>query len=69
MPALLSGLDRLGRLLFLLNWSVEEFEEMFGRDDLPELNELLTQTFKGLGDLIIFFKKHNPELTINSGKQ
>ena len=69
MPALLSGLDRLGRLLFLLNWSVEEFEEMFGRDDLPELNELLTQTFKGLGDLIVFFKKHSPELTINSGKQ
>ena len=66
MPKLTSALDRLGRLLFLLNWDVKAFEEMFGRDDLPELNELLTSVFENLGDLIIFLKKHSPQLDINN---
>lgn len=69
MPDFISCLDKLGRMLFLIHWQTEKFEEMYGRSELPELTELLSNVFKNLGDLVIFLKRKSPELSINSSEQ
>jgi hypothetical protein len=65
LPSLVEGMDRLGRILFLMHWDTEKFVDMYGRGDLPELVELVTNVFKNIGDLIIFLKRKSPELSIN----
>lgn len=65
MPEYVSCLDKLGRMLFLLHWETKKFETMYGRSELPELMELLTNVFKNLGDLVIYLKRKAPELSIN----
>jgi len=68
MPDFISCLDKLGRMLFLVYWETDKFQEMFGRGELPELVELLTDVFKNLGDLVIFLKRKSPEISINMEK-
>jgi hypothetical protein len=68
VPSLIEGMDRLGRILFLINWDTDKFVEMYGRNDLPELVELVTNVFKNLGDLVIFLRRKSPELSINMEK-
>lgn len=65
MPEFISCLDKLGRMLFLTHWETEKFEEMYGRSEMPDLVELLTNVFKNLGDLVIYLKRKSPELSIN----
>lgn len=65
MPYLISGLDRLGRMLFLVHWEADKFAELYGRSDMPQLVELLTSVFKNLGDLVVFMKRKSPEISIN----
>jgi hypothetical protein len=66
MPDFVSCLDKLGRMLFLVHWETDKFEEMYGRSELPELVELLSNVFKNLGDLVIFLKRKSPQLSINA---
>ena len=68
LPSLVESMDRLGRILFLLHWETDKFKDMYGRGDLPELVELVTNVFKNTGDLIIFLKRKSPELSINMTK-
>lgn len=68
-PKLLDALDKLGRLLFLTNWEVDKFSQMYGRDDMPKFVELLKDVFHNLGDLVIFLKRKSPDLTINMSDQ
>jgi hypothetical protein len=65
LPSMVEAMDRLGRILFLLHWETDKFKEMYGRNDLPELVELVTNVFKNTGDLIVFLKRKSPELSIN----
>lgn len=65
MPEFVSALDKLGRMLFLVYWETEKFEEAYGRTELPEMVELLSNVFKNLGDLVIYLKRKAPELSIN----
>lgn len=65
MPDFISCLDKLGRMLFLVYWETDKFEQMYGRSELPEMTELLTNVFRNLGDLIIFLKRKAPQLSIN----
>ena len=51
------GMDRLGRLLFLLYWHYDEFQERYGKDDLSEFTDNLKSTFEALGDLVIFMRR------------
>ena len=69
VPNLVSTLDKLGRILFLTYWQTDSFEKMYGRDELPELIELVKNTFANLGDLVIFFKRSTPDLSINDNTQ
>lgn len=57
IPALLAALDRLGRLLFKFYWHMDNFADRFGKQDLPELEDSLRNTFENLGDLCIFLKE------------
>lgn len=65
MPDLVKAVDRLGRLLFLLHWETQSFEKMYSRSDLPELMDLLRNVLRNMGDLIIFFKKKSPDVSLN----
>jgi len=68
-PNFVSAIDKLGRMLFLAYWSTDKFEKMYGKDELPELIELLKNCFTNLGDLVIFLKRKTPDLSINNNSQ
>jgi hypothetical protein len=59
LPTVISGMDRLGRILFLLMWHYKDFEERYGDNDLTELVDNLKSSFDDLGELIIFLKKRS----------
>lgn len=58
---LLKGLDRVGRILFLMYHSMGgsdggAFADRYGKQDLPELEDTLRNAFEILGDLCLFLK-------------
>jgi hypothetical protein len=57
MPTIITGMDRVGRILFLLMWHYEEFEERYGENDLSELIDNLKSTFNDMGEVVMFLKK------------
>jgi hypothetical protein len=57
LPTLVSGMDRCGRLLFLLHWQFDEFKERYGAQDMTSFTDDLTSTFEALGDVILFLRK------------
>jgi hypothetical protein len=60
---LMKALDKLGRILFLFYWHQDEFEDRYGKQDLPELEDTLRNSFEVLGDLVLFLK----EKTVQGG--
>lgn len=58
---LVTGEDRIGRMLFLFYWHNDKFVDRYGEKDMRELEDVLTNTFKGVGDLILFLKKKSIE--------
>ena len=54
---MIKGMDKVGRLLFVFYWHMDEFEERYGKDELKDLEEKLKQVFKETGDLILFLKE------------
>jgi hypothetical protein len=58
---LMKGLDRTGRLLFLLYANEEQFEDRYGKTDMPELEDGLRNTFESMGDLVLFLKQKTVE--------
>lgn len=60
---LMKALDKLGRILFMFYWHQEEFEDRYGKQDLPELEDSLRNAFEVLGDVVLFLK----EKTVGGG--
>jgi len=58
---LVVGLDRIGRLLFMFYWHNEKFGERYGEEEMRELEDALRNTFKSVGDLVLFLKKKTVE--------
>jgi hypothetical protein len=54
---LMKALDKLGRILFLFYWHSEEFEDRYGKGDLPELEDSLRNAFEMLGDVTLFLRE------------
>jgi hypothetical protein len=54
---LMKGLDRVGRILFLLYWHQDQFAERYGKEEIPELEDSLRNSFEDLGDLVLFLKQ------------
>lgn len=69
IPNFVASLDKLGRMLFMIRWETEKFQDMYGKDEMPELIELVKNVFNNLGDLIIFMKRKVPDLSINTNEQ
>jgi hypothetical protein len=57
LPDLMKGLDKCGRVLFMLYWHQEEFEDRYGKQDLPELEDSLRNAFETMGDVVLFLKE------------
>lgn len=64
---LVNGMDRVGRTLFLFYWHFDKFEDRYGKEDLPELEDSLKNVFKAMGDLILFLKQKSIEPEVNLG--
>lgn len=50
---IMKGLDRIGRVLFQFYWHGEEFSERYGKQDAPELEDNLRNSFEQVGDLYL----------------
>ena len=57
IPDIEIGLDRLGRILFLLYWKPTDFERIYGSDELLQRETQLSGTFRSLGLLVLDLKK------------
>ena len=55
------GNDRIGRIMFLYYWHNQDFSDRYGDKDLSELEDLLRETFKSVGDLVLFLKQKSIE--------
>jgi hypothetical protein len=53
------NMDRLGRRLFFLYVNRDEMENRYGRDSLPELEATLEETFRNMGDIIMFLRERS----------
>lgn len=49
--------DKIGRKVFSFYQHNDTFADRFGKQDLPELEDLLLSNFKGLGDLVLYLKQ------------
>lgn len=58
---LITGLDRVGRILFMFYWHNDRFVDRYGQEEMQELEDALRNTFKGMGDLVLFLKKKTIE--------
>ena len=58
---LVTALDALGRLLMNFYWHAEEFEDRYGKTDMPELEDSLRNSFDSLGDVTLFLKEKTIE--------
>jgi hypothetical protein len=57
LPALMKSLDKLGRILMMFFYHQEEFADRYGKQDLPELEDSLRNTFENMGDVVLFLKQ------------
>lgn len=64
---LVEALDSLGRLLFNFYWHQEEYEDRYGKSDLPELEDSLRNAFESLGDITLFLKEKTIESPFDQG--
>ena len=60
-PDLMKGMDRLGRILFMYYWHKDEFEDRYGKEDLPELEDGLRNAFESVGNVILFLLQKGVE--------
>ena len=67
LAALMSALDALGRMLFNFYWHGEEFEDRYGKSDMPELEDSLRNAFESLGDVTLFLKEKTIESPFDKG--
>jgi len=59
IPSLIGGLDKVGRLLFMVYWHQEQFEELYGKQDSIDLENNLKNVFESLGELVIFLHQRS----------
>ncbi len=57
LPKLEDGLDSLARCIFLYHWRQEDWKNLYGLDDLQELESQMMSTFKVMGDLVLALLK------------
>jgi hypothetical protein len=68
LGSLVEALDALGRLLMNFYWHQEEFEDRYGKSDLPEMEDSIRNSFESLGDITLFLKEKTVESPFDSGE-
>lgn len=53
------GIDRLGRIVFLMLWKPADFAEKFGENDMPNLENTLVAAFEKHGDLVLELRQQS----------
>ena len=51
------GLDAMARCIFLYYWKPEDWKQLYGADDMKELEDQMLSSFKSLGDLLLALLK------------
>ena len=69
MGPLVKGLDALGRLYFNFLWHHDLFEDRYGGEKMPEMEDALRNVFNSMGDLILELKQEGPETYLGDGLQ
>ncbi len=64
---LMKGMDRKGRIYFQFLWHGEEFEDRYGKQDLPEIEDGLRNAFEADGDIILSLKRKSVEPFADQG--
>jgi hypothetical protein len=67
LSSLVEALDSLGRLLMNFYWHGEEFEDRYGKSDMPELEDSLRNAFEAVGDITLFLKEKSIESPFDEG--
>jgi hypothetical protein len=67
LSSLVEALDSLGRLLMNFYWHGEEFEDRYGKSDMPELEDSLRNAFEAIGDITLFLKEKSVESPFDEG--
>lgn len=57
LPVYVKAIDKLGRRIFNLYWHSEDYDERYGKHDLPELEDALRNAFTNLGEVALFLKQ------------
>ncbi len=58
---LMQGLDKLGRILFSFYWHGDKFQDRYGKEDMPDLEDGLRNAFEHLGDVVLALKQKTIE--------
>jgi len=53
LPDLEKALDRAGRILFLFYWKPGDYQDLYGTDDMTNLENKLLSNFKSWGDMVL----------------
>lgn len=61
MGAWMKALDKLARALFLIYRYQEHFEDRYGKEDLPELEDSVRNAFEVLGKVVLYMKERDLE--------
>lgn len=61
---LVIGLDRIGRILFLIHTHKDKFEDEYGSDNVSKLVDSISTLFTEFGEMVLFFKRRGA----NAGK-
>lgn len=64
---MMKGMDRTGRVLFNYYWHGEEFEDRYGKQDMPELEDGLRNSFESQGDVALKLKQKAVDADPNEG--
>ena len=53
LPDMEQALDRAGRILFLFYWKPGDYQDLYGTDDMTNLENKLLSNFKSWGDMVL----------------
>jgi len=67
LSILVESVDALGRLLFNFYWHQEEFEDRYGKSDMPELEDSIRNAFEAVGDVTLYLKEKTIESPFDDG--
>ena len=57
MSPIMSGMNALGQVIFSLRWHPDHFQDRYGKADMPELEDSLTNAFESLGDVALYLQE------------